>query len=90
MRTDLVWRYKAYSYRDKNKTTEYNLCRNIIKVCRDTIQEQSQRTGRNIIQEAKTEAATKTESSIAIDLSVSRQRDQIGLKFWESTTQLMK
>ena len=35
-------------------------------------------TGRDRIQEAMTEAATKTEGSIVTDLSMSRQRDQ----FW--------
>ena len=37
-----VWcRDTRHSYRDKNKTTKYNLCRDIIKVCCDTIQEQA-------------------------------------------------
>ena len=46
-----------HSYRDKNKTNGSKLCRDIIKVCRNIIQEKAQRTGRNI----KLLAATKTE-----------------------------
>ena len=79
-----------HSYHDKNKTVEYNLCSDIIKVYCNTIQKQTQRTGRDRIQEAMTEVETKIESSVAIELSMSRQRDQFGPEFWESTTQLMK
>ena len=40
--------------------------------------------------EATTKEATKTGGSVAIELSMSRQRDQIGPKFWGSAMQLMK
>ena len=40
--------------------------------------------------EATTEEATKTRSSVATGLSMSRQRNQFGLEFWGSTMQLMK
>ena len=41
-----VWcRDTRHFYRDKNKTAEINLSRDIIKVCHNTIQEQAQRTG---------------------------------------------
>ena len=33
---------------------------------------------------------TKTEKSVAIELSISRQSDQFGIEFWGSTMQLMK
>ena len=33
---------------EKNKTAEINLCRNIIKVCRNKMQDQAQRIGRDI------------------------------------------
>ena len=86
-----VWCHSIrHFYCNKNKTVEYNLRRDTIKVCRDTFQEQAQRIGCDIIQEATIEAATQTESSVATDLSMSRQRDQFGPEFWESTTQLMK
>ena len=41
-------------------------------------------------QEATTEAATKTESSVVTKLSMSQQRDQFRPEFWGTTTQLMK
>ena len=40
--------------------------------------------------EATTEKAKKTRGSVATELSMSRQRDQIELEFWGSTMQLMK
>ena len=40
--------------------------------------------------EATTEEETKTEGFVAIELSMSQQRDQFGPEFWESTMQLMK
>ena len=46
--------------RNKNKTAGSKLCRDIIKVCRDRIQEKAQRTGRD----RKLQAATKTKDSV--------------------------
>ena len=40
--------------------------------------------------EATTEEATKTGGSVMTELSMSRQRDQFGLDFWEYIMQLMK
>ena len=60
-----------HSCHDKNKTIGYNLCCDIIKVCHDTIQEQAYKISRDRKQKATTEALTKTESSVATDLSIS-------------------
>ena len=48
-----------HSYCDKNKTAGSKLCRDIIKVCHDRIQEKSQRTSRDRKLQAAIEASNK-------------------------------
>ena len=60
----VLCRNTRHSCRDKNKFIEYKLCRDIIKIFPNTIQEQAKRTGRDRIQEATIEATTKIKSYV--------------------------
>ena len=54
-----------HSCHNKNKTARSKLCRDIIKVCHDKIQEKAQIKGRDKKLQAGTEVVTKTEDSDA-------------------------
>ena len=80
MGTTILCRDTRHSCHEKNKTVGSKLCRDIIKVCHDRIQEKAKIIGRDRKLQVATEAATKTKDSVAIELSMSRQSDQFGLE----------
>ena len=74
----ILCRDTRHSCCDKNKTVGSKLCRSIIKVFRDRIQEKAQRTCRDRKLQAVTEVKTKTKDSVVTELSMLRQNDQFG------------
>ena len=80
MGATILCRDTRHSCREKNKTVGSKLCRDIIKVCHDRIQEKSKRIGHDRKLQASTKAATKTKDSVVKELSMSRQSDQFGLE----------
>ena len=75
---------------DNNKTAERIYVATSTKYVATQIKNKPREKVATEKQEAMIEEAIKTGGSVAIELSMSLQRDQIGPEFWGSTMQLMR
>ena len=62
----------------QDQTTSAELCRDIAKLCRDRIQEESMKICRDRNCRPRQELSDKDENYVATELSMSRQSSQLG------------